>query len=238
MVRVAVYSDQPVLAKGLESLIAADPALESSASCSKVAVLKKHLANENPDLAVLDLTPEITSAALNELQKLAPESKLILWTNTIAGDFALQALTIGIRGVLRKTLPLEAHRQCLHRVYSGDLWFEKSLMDSLRAGRSEDYPSGSFRTKGRRNKLCANIAGAPPRATSCEGRRGYRWSAPAARNRRQSCRPQDQLRFRRQVLQFVKRGRRDFRCQVQHGQIGVFVCQMLFQHGYFRATGA
>src|ERR1022692_4490744 len=135
MVRVAVHSDQPVLAKGLESLIAADPALESSASCSKVAVLKKHLANENPDLAVLDLTPEITSAALNELQNLAPESKLILWTNTIAGDFALQALTIGIRGVLRKTLPLEAHRQCLHRVYSGDLWFEKSLMDSLRSAR-------------------------------------------------------------------------------------------------------
>src|ERR1035438_4484567 len=88
-----------------------------------------------PDLAVLDLTPEITSAALNELQNLAPESKLILWTNTIAGDFALQALTIGIRGVLRKTLPLEAYRQCLHRVYSGDLWFEKSLMDSLRSAR-------------------------------------------------------------------------------------------------------
>src|ERR1022692_1712484 len=94
MVRVAVYSDQPVLAKGLESLIAADPALESSASCSKVAVLKKHLANENPDLAVLDLTPEITSAALNELQNLAPESKLILWTNTLAGDLSSQAVAL------------------------------------------------------------------------------------------------------------------------------------------------
>jgi len=135
MVRVVVYSDQPILAMGLESLIAADPALELNACCSNIAALREHLANENPDLAVLDLTPEITSAALLELQNLAPECKLILWTNTIGGDFALHALTIGIRGVLRKTLPLEALLQCLHRVGAGELWFEKSLTDSFRAAR-------------------------------------------------------------------------------------------------------
>ena len=135
MVRVIVYSDQPVLTRGLESLIAADPALELIACCSNLAALKDSLAKENPDLAVLDLTLEITPAALHELQDLAPESKLILWTDTIGGDFALQALTIGIRGVLRKALPLEAHLQCLHRVSSGELWFEKSLMDSFSAVR-------------------------------------------------------------------------------------------------------
>jgi DNA-binding NarL/FixJ family response regulator len=135
MVRLVVYSDQPILAMGLESLIAADPALELNACCSNIAALREHLAGENPDLAVLDLTPEITSAALLELQNLAPECKLILWTNTIGGDFALQALTIGIRGVLRKTLPLEALLQCLHRVGAGELWFEKSLTDSFRAAR-------------------------------------------------------------------------------------------------------
>jgi two-component system nitrate/nitrite response regulator NarL len=135
MVRVIIYSDQPVLARGLESLIAADPALELSACCSNLATLKNSLAKDNPDLAVLDLTLEITSAALDELQNLAPDSKLILWTDTIGGDFALQALTIGIRGVLRKTLPLEAHLQCLHRVASGELWFEKSLTDSFSAVR-------------------------------------------------------------------------------------------------------
>src|ERR1700690_4166579 len=98
MLRVVVYSDQPILAMGLESLIAADPALELNACCSNIAALGKHLTGENPDIAVLDLTPEITSAALQELQNLAPECKLILWANTIGGDFALHALTVGIRG--------------------------------------------------------------------------------------------------------------------------------------------
>ncbi len=132
MVRVAVYSDHPIMANGLGSLIAADPALEWNACCSNIAALKEHLASGTSDLAVLDLTPEITVAMLNELRNIAPKCKLILWTNSIASDFTVQAIASGIRGVLRKSLSLEAHRQCLHRVYSGELWVEKSLTDSFR----------------------------------------------------------------------------------------------------------
>jgi two-component system, NarL family, nitrate/nitrite response regulator NarL len=135
MVHVVIYSDQPVMAAGLASLIAADPALELSACCSNISALKEQLVMESPDLAVVDLTPQITGAVLGELQNSALECKLILYTRSIAADFALQALTIGVRGVLRKTLSLEAHRQCLHRVHSGELWFEKSLTDSFRAGK-------------------------------------------------------------------------------------------------------
>jgi DNA-binding NarL/FixJ family response regulator len=135
MVKIIAYSNQPILVKGLETLIAGDPALEFNAYCSNVAALKEHLANNNPDLAVLDLTLEITSPTLQELRDLAPDCKLILWTNSIAADFALQALSIGVRGVLRRNLPVESCLQCLHRVASGELWFEKSLTDSFRAGR-------------------------------------------------------------------------------------------------------
>jgi len=130
--RVVVYSPQPILAIGLENLIATDPALELTASCSNVAPLKEHLANAHPDLAVLDLTTEITYATLNELQNLSPKCRLILWTNSIDGEFALKAMmNLGIRGVLSQSLSLEAHRQCLHRVYSGEVWFEKILTDSF-----------------------------------------------------------------------------------------------------------
>jgi DNA-binding NarL/FixJ family response regulator len=135
MVQVVVYSDQPILALGLERLIAADLGLKLAANCSNVSALQQHLAYGNSDLAVLDLTTEITSTALQELQNLSPDCKVILWATTIAGDFALQALAIGIRGILRKTLSLEHHRQCLHRVYDGGLWLEKSLLDSLDANR-------------------------------------------------------------------------------------------------------
>jgi DNA-binding NarL/FixJ family response regulator len=132
--RVVVYSDQAVLAHGLGCLIVADPALELNGCCRNLAGLKEYLASGTADLAVVDLTKEITIAALNELQNLAPECKMILWTDLIAADFAIRALTFGVRGVLGKSLSLEAHRRCLHRVHSGELWFEKSLTDSFRAG--------------------------------------------------------------------------------------------------------
>jgi DNA-binding NarL/FixJ family response regulator len=86
MAQVVVYSNQPIFTKGLESLIRADPALELQATCFNVPALREQLANKAPGLAVLDLTADITSATLIELQNLAPECKLILLTDTIARD--------------------------------------------------------------------------------------------------------------------------------------------------------
>ncbi len=132
MVRIIIYSSQQILARGLESVIDSDPALELTVSCAELAALRLHLANDDADLAVLDVAPDITLAMLHELQNSAPRCKLILWTENIASDFALEALTIGIRGVLRKTLSAEAHLRCLHIVHEGELWLEKSLTDGFR----------------------------------------------------------------------------------------------------------
>jgi DNA-binding NarL/FixJ family response regulator len=132
---IIIYSDQPILTAGIKSLINGDPRFTLCASCSTVPALQEHLASESPDLALLDLTPEVTRAGLQELQNLAPECKLVLWANSISADFALDALTTGVRGILRKTLSVDAHLQCLHRVLAGNLWFEKTLTDSLRSAR-------------------------------------------------------------------------------------------------------
>jgi DNA-binding NarL/FixJ family response regulator len=123
MIQIVVYSNQPILVRGLESLIDADPAFELQATCLSVPALREQLANNKPGLAVLDLTADLTSTTLRELQNLAPDCKLLLWTDTIVGDFAVQALTIGVRGVLRKTLSLDL--QGTVKVYLSHL-FQKS----------------------------------------------------------------------------------------------------------------
>ncbi|HLY18408.1 MAG TPA: response regulator transcription factor [Bryobacteraceae bacterium] len=135
MPTVLVYSDQPILAKGVESVLAADATLKLCGCCAKVSTFKEFLASARPDVALVDLTPQITTGTLTELRGLAPDCKFILWTNGLGGEFALHALTMGIRGVLRKTLPLDALLHCLRRVEAGELWFEKSLTDSFRSSR-------------------------------------------------------------------------------------------------------
>ena len=50
-------------------------------------------------------------------------------------ELALQAMSLGVRGILRKTLPTETLLRCLTRVNEGELWFEKSLTDSIMSAR-------------------------------------------------------------------------------------------------------
>jgi DNA-binding NarL/FixJ family response regulator len=56
-------------------------------------------------------------------------SKIVLWVNAISTELAYQAMGLGIRGILRKTLPLDMQVKCLRKVQSGELWFEKALTD-------------------------------------------------------------------------------------------------------------
>ena len=40
-------------------------------------------------------------------------------------------MALGVRGILRKTLPSELLIKCLQRVNEGEFWFEKALTDSF-----------------------------------------------------------------------------------------------------------
>jgi len=136
MINVAIYSDQPILAGGLESVISLDVDLQVSEGVSNLKELGEHLADEKPDIAVLDLTAELTITVLEQLHRRAPDCRLILWVESISGQFAKQALAVGVCGILRKNLPVEAHRRCLHNVGTGQFWLEKRLIAGLLSTRS------------------------------------------------------------------------------------------------------
>jgi DNA-binding NarL/FixJ family response regulator len=89
---------------------------------------------QTPDLILLDLGPELTFAVLSEMQR-ATSSKIILWVNSISIELACQAVGLGIRGILRKTLPPELQVKCLRQVQAGELWFEKALVGNLISAR-------------------------------------------------------------------------------------------------------
>jgi DNA-binding NarL/FixJ family response regulator len=135
MTRMLLCSEDSLLARGLESVLREVEGFELLPSCHKLAGLMEHMARGAPDLLLLDLTPDVTFAVLSEIRRAMPQSKIVLWVNSIPTELAFQALALGIRGILRKTLTAELHVKCLQRVQSGDLWFEKALASSLVAGR-------------------------------------------------------------------------------------------------------
>jgi DNA-binding NarL/FixJ family response regulator len=130
-VSIHLYSDQPVLAKGLDTILADSGGFRLECLSSGLPDLVKGLRWHVPDVLLLDLTPELTYSALADIRRVAPEGKQVLWVNSVSPELHFQAMGMGVRGILRKTLPAESHVDCLRRVHLGELWFEKALTDTF-----------------------------------------------------------------------------------------------------------
>lgn len=133
MTRVYLYTDQPIQAKGLEAVLTATGQFQLDGSYSGMAELVERLQSGHPDVLLLDLTPGVAFSVLSAIQRVARESKLVLWVNAISTELAFQAMGLGVRGILRKTLPVALQVKCLQVVHAGGLWFEKALADRCRA---------------------------------------------------------------------------------------------------------
>lgn len=103
--------------------------------CAKVDNLRGDLETHQPDVLLIDLTADVTFSVLSSLQSAMCEARIVLWVHAISTEMALQSMSLGVRGILRKTLPLETLTRCLNRVNEGELWFEKALTDSLMTAR-------------------------------------------------------------------------------------------------------
>src|SRR5579884_1330353 len=135
MTRILLYSDEPILAKGLESVLRQVEGFELLPTCGTVAALMEQISQGAPDLVLMDLTPEVTFAVLSDMKHAMMSCKVVLWVNSISTELAFQAMGLGVRGILRKTLPTDLQVKCLQKVQAGELWFEKALTDSFLCAR-------------------------------------------------------------------------------------------------------
>jgi DNA-binding NarL/FixJ family response regulator len=131
MARILLYSDEPILATGLASVLSTVNGLELTAICSDTAKLMEVLESAVPEILLMDLTAEVTFSVLSDLKRAMLNSKVVLWVHEISTELAFQAMGLGVRGILRKTLPPELLIKCLQKVNEGELWFEKALTDSF-----------------------------------------------------------------------------------------------------------
>jgi DNA-binding NarL/FixJ family response regulator len=119
----------------LESILRQVEGFELLPTANTLTSLMEQINHGLPDLVLMDLTPEITPAILSEMKHVMANSRIVLWVNGISSEMAFQAMGLGVRGILRKTLPTELQVKCLQKVLAGELWFEKVLTDSFLCAR-------------------------------------------------------------------------------------------------------
>jgi two-component system nitrate/nitrite response regulator NarL len=129
VVRILLHSDMPVVAAGLNSVLAGAGEFELAEVHGTMTELRGAARALAPQVLLLDLTAEFPPGILAELDPSLIERNVVLWIYEISPDLALQAMSLGVRGILRSTLAPELLLRCLERVARGELWYEKALVD-------------------------------------------------------------------------------------------------------------
>lgn len=135
MPSILLYSDEPILAQGLKAVLSGTPNFRLIGHTATVDRIREDMAALKPDILLLDLKAEVNFSMISNLHEADLDTKIILWVHSIQTELALQAMSVGVRGVLRRTLPVETLLRSLTRVHEGELWFEKTLTDSIMSAR-------------------------------------------------------------------------------------------------------
>jgi two-component system, NarL family, nitrate/nitrite response regulator NarL len=164
VVNVALYSVQPILSAGFETVLAKMAGFQMSGVCTSAVRLVEHIQSEHPDLILIEMTPEITLEMLKRVTAAAGRSPVILWVETVSTEFAAQVLGLGVRGILRRNLPVELLMKCLEKVVAGELWLEKGLTDRLLSSKRVVVTPRQrelmfLLAQGRKNKEIAHLLG-------------------------------------------------------------------------------
>lgn len=164
MVDVAIFTDVEVMAQGAVHTFSSAADIRVVFTCEHVASLIDQIKQHQPRVLLLHRTPEVTLRLLAQLRREVPKCNVILWLRDISPELAYVVMELGVRGVLRKTLPLEKMIECVRQVAGGDVWFEPSLTTKFLTSRSisltrRESELVTLLAQGLRNKEVATAMG-------------------------------------------------------------------------------
>jgi DNA-binding NarL/FixJ family response regulator len=134
MVNLAVFSDDAVLVSGVAFLLeqATDISLDHTSADSKE--LAAAVRECGSDVLLLDLSPAVNLSLIEDIRQANPECRIVLWARSVPTEFAYQAMALGIRGILRRTLPASELIRCIRKVASNDVYFEETFTSGFFCG--------------------------------------------------------------------------------------------------------
>ncbi|HEX5717088.1 MAG TPA: response regulator transcription factor [Thermoanaerobaculia bacterium] len=126
-IRLVLADDHPLILDALASLLRSADGFEVVAACASGAEAVKAVRQHRPDILILDLRmPDQDGLAV--LRTLAGDSlptRTILLTATIEESEMLEAMRLGVCGVLLKEMASASVAQCVRKVHAGERWLEK-----------------------------------------------------------------------------------------------------------------
>lgn len=132
--RIVALVDEPVVAAGLHTVLPQD---EFQLTCiADLAGLWKSCEQRPPDILLLSVTPDFNIQTISTCSLVAPSCKVVLWVRVISREMGMEAVRLGVSGIVGRTRPNESLLECFRKVAANELWLEKDLARDLILGRT------------------------------------------------------------------------------------------------------
>ena len=128
-IRIVISSPQPLLLDGLESVLSNEADIAAIGRCDDIEHLDDAIERLEAHVALLDvdLTHAATWKLVRHLNETAPATKLLLLTTHIVADKLIDAVRLGVRGVLLRSIPSPTIVECVRHVQRGGYWLDKEM---------------------------------------------------------------------------------------------------------------
>jgi len=129
-IRLVLADDHPLILHGLELFLRREPDFEVLASCQEGNETLRVVRQLRPDILILDLLMPGQSglAVLQEIRTANLPTRVILLTAAMDEDGLIEAMRLGVSGVVLKEMTVTLLIQCIRKVYAGDQWLERGLV--------------------------------------------------------------------------------------------------------------
>ena len=124
---IVVADDHPLILSGLDQLLTQQEGFIVAARCPTGRETIDAVREHRPAILLLDLQlPDIDGLdVLRALETFDVRPRVVLLTARIDEDQMIEALRLGVRGVVLKEMAPSLLLQCLRRVHAGGQWLEK-----------------------------------------------------------------------------------------------------------------
>jgi DNA-binding NarL/FixJ family response regulator len=126
-IRLVVADAYIIVLKGLESLLAREPDFTVVATCTSSEATLDAIRTYRPDVLLLDVHMSGLAGlgVVRALKAQANSPRVVLLTASIEDDEVLEAMRLGVAGIVLKDMSPHLLFQCIRKVHAGEGWIEK-----------------------------------------------------------------------------------------------------------------
>jgi len=159
--RITIFAceSQPIVLEGLAKVLAGCEDLDYVGSAPALGETFTAVRQSRPDIVLLDHTAGLKAVFefIADVKNATGGCQAVLWVNDLAEVDCFRALRCGARGILKKTLPVEALVDCLRAVARGDVWIEGSPEQSGDGADRRPAPRLTPREKQIVHQICEGL---------------------------------------------------------------------------------